>query len=397
MRALLALPLLAATLLCALAGAAPARAAAGMEIGLQDDSVFVYRTYYDRELAFQQAREIGVTKIRVNLSWTRTVPDSSLIQEPRQPAYDWAPYDDAIAAAARYGIGVQLTLAGAAPAWATANRRAGFRQVSPAAFARFAAAAAAHFKGRVTRYSIWNEPNWHSLLEPSAKCHKGRWSPACETKAGALYRRLYSAAYTQIKRIDPHAQVLIGELAPRAEGSAASGPLTFLRAVTCSKANWTAARTCAPLLADGFAQHPYDFSVKPTSKPRGADDVTMATLGRLTRALDRLGDRGALTTPEGWPLDVYLTEYGYFSEGKRRISETKRAAYLRQSFGIALRNPRVRQLLQFLLVASPKGLGTFPTQIVKADGQPQASFDALADWVGRNVDDIAAPLPLPLP
>ena len=35
-----------------------------------------------------------------------------------------------------------------------------------------------HFRGRVARYAIWNEPNWWSLLGPSAH-------------AARIYRRLY--------------------------------------------------------------------------------------------------------------------------------------------------------------------------------------------------------------
>jgi hypothetical protein len=395
MRALLAISLLAACLVCSFATAVPAHAAPGMEVGLQDDSVFVYRTYYDREKALQQARRLGVTRLRVNLSWVRTLADPTSKTKPSPLVYNWSQYDDAIAAAARYGIAVQLTLAGAAPAWATVGHHEGFRQVSPAAFGAFAAAAAEHFRGRVTRYSIWNEPNWHTLLEPSADCRKGSWGKSCEAKAGSLYRRLYIAGYTQIKHADPSAQVLIGELAPRAEGRAASPPLSFLRAVTCSQPNWKAAHYCGHLYADGFAQHPYDFQVKPTTKPRGPDDVTMATLGRLTTALDKLAARHALTTPTGHRLDVYLTEYGYFSEGARRIPESTRAAYLRESFDIALHNPRVRQLLQYLLVASPEGLGSFPTQIVKASGQPSKSFTALANWAGQNAGRIAGPLTPP--
>jgi hypothetical protein len=395
MRVLIAIPPIAACLLAALLTAGPARAATGMEIALQDDHVFVDRAYYDRELAFQQARRLGVSRLRVNVPWSQTLAGPARTTRPVQPAYDWAPYDDVIAAAARYGIGVQFTLVGPAPAWATADRRVGFRQVSPAAFGRFAADAATHFRGRVGRYSIWNEPNWHTLLQPSARCRKGAWGRGCDGKLGALYRKLYTGAYTQIKRADPAAQVLIGELAPRAKGGAASSPLSFLRALTCSQADWKAAGRCGRLYADGFAQHPYDFTVKPSRKPSGLDDVTLATLGRLTGALGRLARRRALSTRAGRPLPVYLTEHGYFGSGARKIPESRRVAYLRQSFDIALRHPRVRQLLQYLLVAPPVGRDVFPTQIVDAGGRPFASFDALAGWARKNAGRIATPLPVP--
>ena len=64
---------------------------------------------------------------------------------------------------------------------------------------------AAHFKGRVDRYAIWNEPNLSAWLAPSST------SPA-------QYRSLYKTAYTAIKTVDPKAKVLFGELAPNRDG-----------------------------------------------------------------------------------------------------------------------------------------------------------------------------------
>ena len=69
-------------------------------------------------------------------------------------------------------------------------------------------------------------------------------------------------------------------------------------------------------MADGYAHHPYDFANPPAAPYPGADNVTMGTLGRLTTALDRLAAAKALRTPDGKPLDVYLTEFGYFASGR---------------------------------------------------------------------------------
>ena len=56
--------------------------------------------------------------------------------------------------------------------------------------------------------------------------------------------------------------MLFGELAPIGDGRAIA-PLKFLRDVTCSKANYKAAKRCAPLKADGLAMHPYQFTSAP--------------------------------------------------------------------------------------------------------------------------------------
>jgi beta-glucosidase/6-phospho-beta-glucosidase/beta-galactosidase len=169
-----------------------AHAARGMEVALQDDPVFLDNSWYGRDLGFQRARELGVSRLRVNFSWAREVASSNSKTQPATPTYNWGKFDSLIAQAAANGIKVQLTLTGPAPAWATSNHRIGNVKPKPAAFGRLAADVAAHFKGRVDRYGIWNEPNWKSWLEP----HKS--SPG-------IYRGMYKAAYGAIKRADRNA------------------------------------------------------------------------------------------------------------------------------------------------------------------------------------------------
>jgi hypothetical protein len=74
-------------------------------------------------------------------------------------------------------------------------------QPDVADFGRFAAATAEHFRGRVDRYGIWNEPNYIAWLKPL-------------NRAPALYRKLYLAGYKAIKANDGAAKVLIGETVP---------------------------------------------------------------------------------------------------------------------------------------------------------------------------------------
>src|SRR5919197_1624639 len=184
-------PLALLLLLCL---AAPARA---MEFALQDDDVFVHQLRYDRDRALDRAVALGATRIRVNVLWDRVLVSGG----PKHPVYDFSAIDALQADAAARGIELQRTLAGPAPAWATANHRVGIVAPDPGRFAAFVSVVARHFAGRVDRYSIWNEPNWNTWLAP------GRRAPG-------LYRALYRAGYAAIKRVDPEAQVLIGELAP---------------------------------------------------------------------------------------------------------------------------------------------------------------------------------------
>src|SRR3954451_2736839 len=194
----------------ALALALPARAhaAAGMELALQDDAVFVDQRWMERDIALDHAVELGATRIRVNLLWSRQlVADATARTTPDTVTYDFSNIDALQAAAAARGIKLQLTIAGPAPAWATGDHRVGNYRPDAAKYGAFAGTVAKHFKGRVDRYSIWNEPNWNTWLAP------GR-------TAASQYRALYTTAYKAVKATDPTAKVLIGELAPIGGGRA---------------------------------------------------------------------------------------------------------------------------------------------------------------------------------
>jgi hypothetical protein len=334
------------------------RAQAGLEIAVQDNAVFLERHYYDRDAAFRQARGLGVTWMRTNLLWSRV--------EPQQGRFDWTQYDSLVTAAHRYGVHVEMSLTGAAPAWAAGDGRVGVFRPDAAKFGTFARAAAAHFRGRVTRYSIWNEPNFVRWLQPL-------------DEQAAIYRRLYEAGWSAVKGADPNAQVLIGETAPYAQPGKTSAPLAFLRQLAC--------RGCAELHADGYAHHPYEFTDPPEFDYPGAQNVTIGTLARLTRSLDQLAADRLLTTPAGRALPVYLTEFGYFTSGRRALPAGLRADWLVRAYAIAARMyPRVRQMLQYLLVSPPSNSagGNFDTGIVTQGGRPDTPFGALSTWAARE-------------
>jgi hypothetical protein len=358
---------LIALLTAFLFAAGDARAAAGLEVALQDDDVFVSQITGNRETAFAQAQQMGVTRLRFNIIWSRVMPgdQAAATAAPVAVNYDFSLYDQAIAAAAAHGLRVQLTLTGPAPAWATANHRVGVYRPNAAAFAAFARAATIHFSGRVDRYTIWNEPNLKAWLAPLKS-------------AAITYRALYAAGYAAIKDVDPNAAVLIGETAPNGRKGRMTAPLDFLAGLTCSTPTFSKRKRCAPLVADGYAHHPYAFTVSPKKASGGRRDVTMATLARLTRALTKLARRHVLVTPTGRSLDLYLTEFGYFNGNKRALPMSKRVAYLKLAFKIARLNPRVRQLLQYILVDRSNDI--FRTGVVNTDGSPLPTFTGITAW-----------------
>jgi Glycosyl hydrolase family 1 len=387
-RALLAVLAAAAVLLTGcLIDAGDSKAARGMELALQDDAVFANGQYkrVSGAKAYSLTRALGVTRQRVNIQWAYTMPEVQF-NARRKPAavnYNFAGYDALIDQAAANGVRLHVSLTGPAPRWANPRHyvpKRGWYKPSASEFGKFATLAAEHFKGRVDRYSIWNEPNWKTWLGPLAS-------------GPALYRQLYIAGYKAIKAADPAAKVLIGETAPFSKRGFSTSPLAFLRGVTCVNKKYKRARSCPKLKADGYAHHPYDFGHAPNYQYPGADNVTIGTLSRLTKALDKLSRAGVLRKNGGGKMPLYLTEYGYFASGHRALPKKLRTRYLKQAYSIALKNSRVKSQLQYLLVSPPRSARAsfFDLGLVSTRGTKNVGYKALQSWYRSNRGKVKRP------
>ncbi len=132
-----------------------------------------------------------------------------------------------------------------------------------AAFARFAAAAVTHFKGRPILWEIWNEPNG------------GFWKPRADA---AEYGRLALETARAIKAADPNATIF----APGTAGI----PLDFLEAVF---------RTGLLRYIDAVSLHPY----------RGDKPESAAADFPAVRLLIRK------YSPQGRHIPLVSSEWGY--------------------------------------------------------------------------------------
>jgi len=404
------LPFLLAAVLSALA-TSPAHAARGMEIGVQDDAQFLSSTDSARAAAFAHARKLGVSALRANVPWARIVSDPGATVAPASVSYDFTAYDRLVDEAAANGIRVQLTLAGPAPAWATGDHRISADHPDPARFAEFAGAAATHFAGRVRALSIWNEPNWHGLLTPERICGQvakvvkkahgkkvhgkkatagKKMAKVCVKTSARIYRGLYVAGYAAIKAAAPAMPVWIGETNPYVNRhNQSTAPLLWIRQLACADG---VVKGCTGVLrADGYAHHPYAFDRAPTKGRSGADDVTIATLGRLTKQLSKLRSRIRIASGS-----IYLTEFAYYSSGPNAQPEKKRAAWTRKAFEIALKTPKVRQLLYYQLIDPPRS-ETWRTGLITASGTLHPAYGALVAFARKRRAALAQPGPLALP
>lgn len=361
----------AATVVASLGATAPARGAEGMELALQDDAVFVTESYLGHGKAFPLLEELKVRWIRVNIGWAAVVGSktANAKKKPSRVKYDFTAYDVLLNEARNRGIQLEVGLTGNAPRWATGDKKkSGPFKPNAKLFREFVNAAVTHFGANVPRYAIWNEPN-----------HTG-WLAPLKSQA-SLYRSLYLTAYKEIKKLQPSAEVLIGETAPYASRKGvANPPLKFIRDFTKS----------GRLKADGFAHHPYDFNHKPTYKFPGKDNVTLSGLDKLAKLLNSLAASNRLETPDGRPLDIWLTEFGYLRKGRQKQTEGNRAKYLRQAYDMALKHPRVRQMLHFLLAEPARRYQFFDTSLTSRNGGRTDAFKALASWASDNAARVNA-------
>jgi hypothetical protein len=371
-------------LLAALYLAAPAHAA--IELGVQDDPLLVRLPSAfggfgaDRLIAPDRVDAaldaLGVDTVRINVPW------ASVAGADAGAPLQLGLYDGAVDRIRARGRRVQMTLSGPAPRWASGDGRVSAFKPDARRYAAFAHTVAAHFRGRVARYSIWNEPNWWNLLRPR------RYAPR-------IYRRLYMRGYRAVKRGDPGAKVLIGELAPLGQPEAATPPLRFLRRLTCSDRRWRRARRCPRLVADGFAHHPYSLRWAPEYPGPGRDDVTTGSLRRLTRALDRLERRGALTTPHGGSLPLFLTEWGYHARSAR-VREPLRSAYVRRGLELAASVRRVREIVWYQLAGPPAAAHVhWDTGLLGPRGRRRPVFRAVRGWSLARANRALPPVALP--
>jgi hypothetical protein len=124
---------------------------------------------------------------------------------------------------------------------------------------------------------------------------------------------------------------------------------------------------------------PYEFTTAPTAcRFPGADNAPIQTLGRLRTALRKLARARALSAPGGRPLDIYLTESGYFVTGHRKVRASERARWLPEQFQVAARQPGVNEMLQYNVFVPTTT--TFTTGLLTLAGAPLPEYKSLLSW-----------------
>ena len=438
----------AAALLAALVLAQGAAASPTQESVFMDDARLVYGTDAQVEQTLDVLRSMGVDRVRVSVFWRLLAPRPDDTTRPAFDAADpssynpgaWDRFDRIVVGALRRGMSPYLTLTGPGPLWASSDPSRGERMWEPNAsdFRGFVTAVGRRYSGdwederpetppppgglplpllgssppptppptllpRVSFWSAWNEPDQPGWLRPQAE--------GGVPTSPRIYRGLQDAAYAGL-RASGHGgdTYVLAETAPRGSSrlraTSPMRPLLFIRELYCLnrklrtyRGRKAVARGCPTdaagrrrfasdhpglFRATGWAHHPYAFEVAPRVRDRNRDQVTISTLSRLTRTLDRALRRYGVRRR----LPLWLTEYGYQTDPPDPflgVSWGRQAAYLNQAEDIAYRNRRVRSMAQFLLLDDgpatrfapddPRYWGsTFQTGLITHEGEKKPSF-----------------------
>jgi hypothetical protein len=407
--------------------AAPAAASTTQEALFQDD----VQLKADPVGTLQTLKSLGVTRVRVTVSWASIAPSPHSFHKPRRfnaaspgayPAANWAVYDEIVRSAQADGIGLDFMLTGPAPLWATGPgmpRGGPYGQWKPSAreFNAFVKAAGVRYSGsykprgsssrlpRVNFWAIWNEPNYGVDLAPQAVA-----GDTIEVGAAA-YRGLLDAAWSGLSSTGHRPgrdTILIGETAPRGLDHPIGNfsgvkPLRFLRALYCVDSRYrqlrgsaASARGCPTTAsgsrrfrsqhpglfqASGFADHPYEQNTppnRPTSATPGQrsdpDYADLPEIPRLEGVLDRL--QRVYGSHTRFP--IWNTEYGYRTkppDPRLGVSPSTAALYINWAEYLSWRQPRLRSYMQYLLVDPPPP-ASFDTGLELPNGRHQPAYDA---------------------
>jgi hypothetical protein len=424
---------IAAAIAVGLSAAWPAPAGASTEQRsiFQDDDLLLYSGAQVRQRTLAELQALGVEMVRASLAWRAVAPGRrhrrkpSSLTEPSNPAsypeLNWNTYDGLVRDAQRSGIDVLFNITGGAPIWATGVRRG--RHVSlqylpsPSRFGEFVTAVGRRYSGSyrdedegnaplptVRYWSIWNEPNQVAHLQPQYRRDRrtGRLVPY----SPHWYRRLYRAAHSALVETGHAADVvLIGETAPL--GNTRPGvkrqvpPLIFMRELFCLDGSLrpfhmtlSRRRRCdfgsvGPLLASGYAHHPYSVVYPPPTAAGRPYEAMLGDTDKLISVMDGATAAHRLAAGDGsfQRQSAWYTEYGYQTNPPdpfRGISLAKQSDWIAEAELYAWSKPRVASMAQFLLVdalprrryqrGSRRYWGSYQSGLRLASGQPKPGY-----------------------
>lgn len=300
--------------------------------GVANGGGFEWLPTAKRNRSYNTMRRAGADWHRLEIKWS--------VVDRCNGTYDWSVYDDDIAAARRRGIKTLATLAYAPRCRRPPGRSDKWGPDTPrrrAAYAAFARATAIRYRGRVSAYELWNEPNVAMF-----------WRPAPDV---ADYVALVKSAYARIKAVDPNTPVLAGATAPAPNRSNRIDEVTFVR---------RAYEHGVAGSFDAWSHHPYSAPFRPSGTHRENSWFQMCCGAPSIRStMDANGDAGKR---------IWGTEFGAPTS---RVSAAEQAAQIREAYTVWRSYAWAGVLFAYTLRDDADTFG-----LLRADWTPKPAFAA---------------------
>jgi hypothetical protein len=408
-------------LLCALVAPATASASMSQESIFEDEGQIIGLGNLD---AVNEMAALGADTIRSIVYWDDVAPSPKAKKVPAgfdaddpasYVASGWDRYDAFVRRADELGLNVLFTPSSPIPRWASQCKGVGAKKAASCKpnvklFEGFVEVLGERYSGSyadetgggmlpaVDRWSIWNEPNVPTWLQPQ---YTGKASSP-RPESAIRYRALALAGLRAL-RASGHGSdtLLLAETAPLGRttgpvGDRQAPPVDFIDNLLCltskggklrgSAARRAGCRKAPRFRVSGFAHHPYarGGSAPPLSRA-GRDEIRISNIGKLFRILDDAGRHGRL--PKRLP--VWFTEFGFQTNPPDRVlgvSLADQAKFLNQSDYLASKLNRVKSVAQYKLIdeqnqaAFQTGLRRFGTLKKK----PGWAAYRLPIWVARK-------------
>ncbi len=287
----------------------------------------------DAELAkaLDMAKAAGVSTLDYELDWGETdLGDSG----GEKRTYDWSELDRLLEGAEARDMQVSLLLT-QTPDWvhpdlAQTESRPYVRELTAPKgdvelqhWSDFVHDVVERYKGKVTHYEIWNEPNLSFF-----------WRPDPDP---AEYAALLRAAYLSAKETDPEATIVFGGLS--------TNDLGYLNEYyEIARASYSDAASSGYFF-DVLGVHPYSADRSPDRYTKSA--ISQGNFGEVDRNF--LGFRRMkelMDNQEGSDKSLFISEYGFSTTDTwmKAVPDYRRALYLKRAYDLARGAPYVKGL-----------------------------------------------------
>ncbi len=254
---------------------------------------------------------------RAGFVWVRQPILWSVI-EAQKGQFDFTRYDPILEALAKSPLKL-IAVLDESPAWARKPGGEGSRYAppaSPADFGVFAGKVAEKYRGWVSYYQIWDEPNlaehWGNLdVRPSE------------------YTAMLRAAYTAIKGVDGNPTIIAAGLAPTVEtGPRNQNEVDYLRGMYVSGAKD---------VMDAVSGKPYGFNFSPLDRTLNDQTLNFSRLILLREEMERQGDAAKPIFASHFGWNSLPADWKGAPSVWGQVDAATQLQYTREAFGRAAR------------------------------------------------------------